>query len=197
MTSESNGGDETFVIVTHYNGFSDVILAKGLQLALRGFMMNAKLLMDLFPDQKIEFLGNDIDSGFPCLSLRIGGSVVASLQHPAFIDGKNVVEGRLVEAKLHPLPGLDSLNNFASIGAWLTWLYSDRDPKEAERRKKAAMMSWPALRLSRDYNEVISRSAAESLQESEEPVPSGDKKELRAAIDAIRLMVGMTATVRG
>ncbi len=196
MSADVQEDVETYAIVCHYRGYAEVILADGLQLALRGFLMNARIIADLFPKNMIAFLGNDVDSGLPSLTMTVDGRTMMSLQQPGRIDGKNVVNGQLVDVELPKLPHLDNQNSFAAISAWLSWLYMERDPHEAVRRQKTALHTWPALHLSRDYIEILARLASESVKDSRTPAPSGDKDPLRKAIDSIRLMVSAIATVR-
>lgn len=185
-----------FAIVEHYQGMANVSLAEGEELALRAFIMTARIVADLFPGGTYEFHGQDGDSGLPFLTMALDGFNMVSLQAVKRYDGLDDLDGTLAHTELTPLPGIDDCSSYAGMAAWLGWLYA-KPSGDPEARREKVMGSWTATHMSVDYDELIPEAAKKSAKASRDKKPSGNWQELRNAVDAIQLSAGMVAKAQG
>jgi hypothetical protein len=189
-----------FAIVTHYNGYASVCVAPSRELALRDFLQEARMLIDVFGAAEARFVGQDMDSSLPLLSLMLDGSVIASLQHPSIVDGMNVSVAKGGAARMEPakpvnLLGLDEAQSFFSIAVALGEAFASRKESEEKPRHQAARDSLPAHLMGIDFDEALVALAVET-QRAEEPEPLRvDPRDLLRAIDRIKLMHSVVARV--
>lgn len=188
--------NEMYAIVCHYTDYVSIAVAQSHEVALRDFLQAANLVIDLYPDAEVKFLGQDIDGGMPSLALTLEGQVMVTLQQPEIVDGKIIQDGNMVDAPAIKLPGIDAEHTYSGIAVWLDWAYQHRDPEQAYARMEQALNSFSALHLSRDYAQLLPAIAEESAREVKLPRPKGKPAGLRSAIDAIRLSHSMMTPVR-
>lgn len=197
---EAPAADYKYAVVTAYCGFSEVTLAPSRELALRTFLQEARMFIDLFGARnEVLIVGQDADGSMPALCLTIDGDVVVALQQPSKVIGMNVVpdgqgKGVLVPAKMHDLLGLDNTESFYLAGVALTAAFATRPAAEEQPRATAAMNSLVAMLLDIDYNEAVLELAAESQDMESAPLQI-DPRELLKAVDKIQLMRTRVVTV--
>lgn len=185
----------TYAITSSYTGYPDVSIAKGIGPALRTFLKTATMTADLFPEDKVSFIGQDIDDGMPILAMLLGDDVMVTLQRPAISDGLTVNNGQLVNLSNNTLPGIDSAMPPQDIAYRLTQVYNAMNRKEREQRVQRVIHSLAALRLSRDFGEVLIECGKDS--ECRVADKAFDTHSLLTALDNIKLMYSTTATIRG
>lgn len=185
----------TYSITRSYVDYPDVIIAKGIDIGLRTFLLEARMVADLFPDEEVRFIGQDVDNGLPILVMLLGGVVAVSLQIPSVSDGEIIENGRAVKKAGKNLPGLDIGMPPQDIAYRLSQMYSVLDHNERLDRVARAARSMAALMLSRDGVQDLMKSEEES--ECKVKGTSFDERELLKAIDSIRLMYGATARITG
>lgn len=195
--------EQQYAVVTSYKGHASVALANGRALALRNFLQESRMLVDLLgSDSEVLVIGQDIDSGLPQLALTLNGVAITTLLRPALVDDKAMVKDRKgawkeVPAQPIDLLGLDAAESFYAIGVALTNAFASRRKEEEKARQSAALNSMAARMLSFDFNEALPELAAESRLESNPPPIEADPRQLLLAIDKIRLMHRVMATIRG
>lgn len=195
LTKLSAKADQnTYAIVSSYSGYPDVVLAKGIEVAVLSFLQTAFMTADLFPDEDISFVGQDQDDGLPILAMMIDADVMVTLQRPFVSDGRTVVHRKLVSTAPTHLPGLDASMPPQDIAERVDLTYKSIAPDIKPLRQAGMMNSMAAHRLSHDFTTILLESAEESLRSrANNRIDTGS---LLKAIDSIRLTCTTTATVR-
>lgn len=188
--------EHQYVLVGLYYGYASTTFVKGEALAIRAFIQEANLLSDLFPDEELRVHGQDIDAGLPGLVLTVAARPFLLLQTPSMVDGSTMSGNRKTEAPKVALPGIDDENTFTGVARWLDWAYADKEYGDPVRRREAAMNSWPALHITREYGELYQEVERESAEELGISLPHGDRRALRDAFERIRLLYSAFASVR-
>jgi len=189
----------TYAIVTNYFGYTSVVLATGLKLALRSYLQTARLITDCLPDDvDFIFAGQDEDETLPLLSILIPdqGLNIVSLQTVSSVDSKVVESGSLVEADLGVINGIDDCHSFSGLAMNLKHLNDNKSKNELLERKVKTARSWPAHHLYTDYIEALIMLAEESLNSGGHYKGKLDKKALQKSIDDIHLQQSLIATLR-
>lgn len=190
--------DIDLYVITIQGGVAHQTVAKGLSLALRGFLQEANMVASLFSneDASIRFRGQEIDGGLPLLWLEIDGEAVVSLGRPGAFASQAVEDGKIVDKPLVPLPQLEG-QPMAVVADRLTQAYnasSDRMKWNARRFGN----SLAAHHLSTDWSAALMEVAGDSAKETDGVgVPLMRPQDLFKGIQDIRLLMHQIATIRG
>lgn len=186
---------EVFAIVEHFQGFVDVSLAEGDELAVHAFIQSARIIADLLPGGVVAFHGQDVAFGLPYMTMTIDGYTMVSLQPTKQYGGQNL-SGYPARIKLTPLPEIGNCSSFYGIAAWLNWLYEEPATNIRERLEKVSK-TLEAISIRRDFDQVILGAAKESDKKSRDAKPSGARGILRAAVDGINITAEPHAKAAG
>lgn len=181
-----------FAITTAYRNHCQVLLAPTQKLAILTFVQEARGILDQFKnDSNFRFVGQDMESLLPSLTLMWQNSAVVSLSCPMVVDGTEPHEGpegyKLVPAKLPKLYGLDECKSFFAIGVALSEAFSMRTEAQAKQRHKRRENSLVAMMNSIDFKESITQLAVQTQQSITPPPLQHDPRELLQALDKVKL----------
>ena len=179
-----------FAVVSNYGDRSDIVLAEGLENALKCFLKQQKILTSLLPDSELLITGQDDDLSMPLMSIFQDTQLLLSLQSVSYCDGKVVNNGKLSKArKLHLIDDCDSL---VEVAYRLNVIYKfNCDEERKETRLNNASKSWPARHLTMDYV----TDAAIQFEEQLMNMSSGfDVEAMSNEIDDIQLSYSATLT---
>ncbi len=183
-----------YAITSSYSGYPDVTIAKGIDMALRTFLKAATMSADWFPDDSVSFIGQDNNDGLPLLAMLLDSEVIVTLQRPPISDGQSIRDGQLVNLSNTRLPGIDSAMPPQDIAYRLTRMYSSMSKKERGQREGRVEQSIAALRFSRDYGEVLTKSGQESKCHVKDQ--AFDTQALSQAIDGMKMMHSIPVSIR-
>ena len=181
--------EHLFVVVSRYPDFPGVTVAKGFELALLTFLQEARCHADLFPEEKVDFVGQDVDLGLPILAMSVGGEFLVSLQSPPISDGGVVIDGELVDMSAQKLKGIDPDMTPQDIAHRLRTSFFSLNENDRIARHASVMKSMAAHRWSESFGEIlINQSKDCALAADDEPFCT---EELLSSIDGITLMMSV------
>lgn len=185
--------DTTFAIVSNYGDFNEVVLADGLQNALKAFLQSQRILTSLLPDKNLIITGQDGDPTMPLMTLFLEEQSLLSLQTVSYCDGNSVVDGKL---KASPNVRLvDKCDSFLELAYKLNKVYAFNNQVErVEKRFNEVSNSWPARHLTEDYFTPELASFEESCSGLDLDF---DVNAFSEEIDCIRLSYSFSVTVTG
>jgi hypothetical protein len=184
--------DIMFVVVSNYGDKCDVVLAKGLEKALKCFLKQQQILTSLLPDSELVIItGQDDDLSMPLMSVFQDTHLLLSLQSVLYCDGKSVSNGQL-----KPTPKLqliDDCDSLVEVAYRLNIIYNFNSDKERkDKRRKNALKSWPSRHLTADY---VTSEVVEFEEQIRNLKADFNVEPLSNEIDSIQLSYSTNLTV--
>jgi len=184
--------ETSYAIISNYSGYSDIVIAKGLDVAIKSFLMQQRIITSLFPSESLIIVGQDGDNNMPLLTLFHDEHNILSMQGVSYCDGKVVADGRLERAK--PTKIIDECQSFIEIASKLNQVFElNKQESRIHERFDQIKNSRPALHLTRDYFKDM-------LIEYEENTCGKnftcDPEKLSNEIDNIRLSYSATVEIK-
>jgi hypothetical protein len=201
--SQGKSSQEHYAVVTHFPSSPSVLLAPSYDLGLRTFIQEARMFLDVMPDDvDYSFVGQDIDLGLPVLALLVSDALAVTLESPGRVDGMEVVKGSdgkgtLAPAKLTKLQGLEGLSSHFATAVALGEAFATRTTAESAQRSRKALLSRTAHQLTLDVPDALQDLAVET-QNTLSPSPlRADPRDLLVAVNKVKVSYTFSAKVLG